>query len=186
MSEKREKIIQASLKLFTQKGIDSTSTASIAKEAGVGTGTVFHHYSNKDELINECFKYVKEKLREALQEIDSDDFVDKAHAYWKSAVEWYLDNKAEAQFLSIYQHDPKLNNGKSFTITTEISDLVMKVIIEAKEKGIIRDFPIDYFCMLAIESTMLTAQYLLENPDADREKTIRSTCDFFLNGVLNK
>ena len=47
MSDKREKVLNAALKLFTERGIDSTSTASIAKEAGVGTGTVFHHFENK-------------------------------------------------------------------------------------------------------------------------------------------
>ena len=186
MSDKRKKILAGALRLFTQKGIDSTSTASIAKEAGVGTGTVFHYFSNKEELVNECFKHVKKELRESLKEIDSDDFVEKTQAYWRSAVEWYLDNEAQAQFLSIYQHDPKVNNGKGLTITTEMSELVMKFFNEAKNKGILKDFSVEYFCVLAIESTMLTAQYLSENPDVEKEKFIQSTCDFFLNGVLVK
>ena len=186
MSDKREKILEAALKLFTEKGIDSTSTGSIAKEAGIATGTVFNYFSNKEELIKECFINVKKRLREGLGGIESDDFVEQTKFYWKAAIEWFLDHTIETSFINMYQHDPKVNNGTSLSVITEMSKLIMAFFEQARAEGILKDFSVEYFCLLANDSTILAAQFLAENPDVDKEKFIESTCSFFLDGVLNK
>ncbi|MCK5033837.1 MAG: helix-turn-helix transcriptional regulator, partial [Calditrichia bacterium] len=51
-SEKREAILKATLNLLVERGFHDTPTSLIAKEAGVATGTLFHHFKNKEELIN--------------------------------------------------------------------------------------------------------------------------------------
>jgi AcrR family transcriptional regulator len=40
LEDKKERILEAALKLFIEKGIDNTSIALISKEAGVATGTI--------------------------------------------------------------------------------------------------------------------------------------------------
>ncbi|MBW2185312.1 MAG: helix-turn-helix transcriptional regulator, partial [Deltaproteobacteria bacterium] len=41
--EKRKQILGSALELFAEQGFRGTSTAEIAKHAGVATGTLFHH-----------------------------------------------------------------------------------------------------------------------------------------------
>lgn len=184
MSDKREKIIQGALRLFTQKGIDATSTASIAKEAGVGTGTVFHYFSSKEELTHECFLDVKKRLQDKLREGESKDFFELGRIYWDKAIRWYLDHERETQFLLMYQHDPKMNEGQRLSIITKVSGLIMDYFKLGKEKGHLNDLTADYMCLLAHQSTILAAQYLSENPDVDKSAFIQSSCDVFLSGVL--
>ena len=52
MKEKEQKILDTSLKLFVERGFHGTSTAEIAKTAGVATGTLFHYFKTKEELID--------------------------------------------------------------------------------------------------------------------------------------
>ncbi|WP_155286971.1 TetR/AcrR family transcriptional regulator [Lacticaseibacillus zhaodongensis] len=49
---KQRDILLAAFALFTQQGFDHTTTADIAKRAGVAQGTVYKRYKTKDGLLN--------------------------------------------------------------------------------------------------------------------------------------
>ncbi|MCW5843897.1 MAG: helix-turn-helix transcriptional regulator [Caldilinea sp.] len=44
MSDKKQQLLEASIDLFAREGFWNTSTASIAKHAGVATGTLFNYF----------------------------------------------------------------------------------------------------------------------------------------------
>ncbi|MBT2639956.1 TetR/AcrR family transcriptional regulator [Bacillus sp. ISL-39] len=48
--EKQERILNAALKEFAQKGYENASTNEIVKAAGISKGLLFHYFSNKKEL----------------------------------------------------------------------------------------------------------------------------------------
>jgi len=48
---KRQKIIEAGSRLVVQKGIEKTSLADIADEAGISKGSLYYYYASKNELI---------------------------------------------------------------------------------------------------------------------------------------
>lgn len=49
----KDKIIEAGLKLFSQKGLAATSINDIASHAGISTGLLYHYYKSKEDLFNE-------------------------------------------------------------------------------------------------------------------------------------
>ena len=49
--EKKNKIIDAGLKVFTEKGYFNTNTAEIAKVAGVSTGIVYQYFKDKKDIL---------------------------------------------------------------------------------------------------------------------------------------
>ena len=51
--EKRLKIVEAATQLFSEHGYTDTTTAQIAKAAGVSQGIVFHHFGSKQGVLNE-------------------------------------------------------------------------------------------------------------------------------------
>jgi AcrR family transcriptional regulator len=50
-AEKRELLLAAARDLFAQQGFDQTSTAQIARRAGVSEGILFHHFGSKKNLF---------------------------------------------------------------------------------------------------------------------------------------
>jgi TetR/AcrR family transcriptional regulator len=56
-SEKQDRIINAAIKEFAQKGYDSASTNEIVKEAGISKGLLFHYFKNKKQLFFYLFDY---------------------------------------------------------------------------------------------------------------------------------
>ena len=49
-SEKRNNFMSSALKLFVANGVQHTSTAEIAKEAGTAAGTLFLYFPTKQDL----------------------------------------------------------------------------------------------------------------------------------------
>lgn len=49
----REKIVEAALHSFTQKGFHQTSMRDIAQAAGVSVGNLYNHFTGKEALIGE-------------------------------------------------------------------------------------------------------------------------------------
>ena len=58
----REKIVEAARNLFAEKGFDRTTTAEIAREAGISEGTIYRHFKSKKELLMECVIPVLQKI----------------------------------------------------------------------------------------------------------------------------
>ena len=54
--DKKEKIIKAAVKVFSQKGFHEAKVEEIAQLADVGKGTVYEYFSSKTELFQEMFK----------------------------------------------------------------------------------------------------------------------------------
>lgn len=57
MTEKQQKILQVALKMFATNGFDSTSTKSVADNAGVSEGLIFRHYRNKQGLLDAIIEH---------------------------------------------------------------------------------------------------------------------------------
>lgn len=58
----RRAIIQATALLVSQLGFDGLSLQAIAKQAGVTKGAIFHHFLNKESLIDTTLDYIVEQL----------------------------------------------------------------------------------------------------------------------------
>ncbi|MET0295580.1 MAG: TetR/AcrR family transcriptional regulator [Phenylobacterium sp.] len=52
--ETRRRIVQATFELHGEQGIAATSMKQIAQRAGVGVGTVYHHFPTYDDAITAC------------------------------------------------------------------------------------------------------------------------------------
>lgn len=66
MKEKRKKILEEAIILFSEQGYNDTTISKVAKAADVSFGSVFTYFKNKDELFN-CA--VIEPLEEYSKEI---------------------------------------------------------------------------------------------------------------------
>ena len=54
--KKRDRIIRAALKVFSDRGIADFKMIDIAKAAGIGKGTIYEYFSSKDDIITGCFE----------------------------------------------------------------------------------------------------------------------------------
>jgi TetR/AcrR family transcriptional regulator len=75
--EKQDRIINAAIKEFAQKGYDNASTNEMVKEAGISKGLLFHYFKNKKQLFfflfDYCYNLVAEEFYKKV-DLDETDF----------------------------------------------------------------------------------------------------------------
>jgi len=55
VSDKREAILRAAIKVFAKKGYFNSKVADLAGEAGIADGTVYLYFKSKDEMLHSIF-----------------------------------------------------------------------------------------------------------------------------------
>lgn len=67
--EKKDQIITAAVREFAKKGFAKTTINDIAEAAGIGKGTVYEYFKNKEEIINSAFAYFMHSMQFDIQAI---------------------------------------------------------------------------------------------------------------------
>ena len=97
--EKEEIIIQAGIKLFQEKGFAATTVSAVAKEAGIGKGTVYGYFKSKEELLLKACLYNCEKDSAELEAlVNAPEFsnpVKKIHAMLIMLMSKFLAKSAD-------------------------------------------------------------------------------------------
>ena len=68
VDDKHRRILDAALRVFAAKGYHGTAVPDVADAAGVGTGTLYRYFANKEALVNEVYRDAKQRLRAALMD----------------------------------------------------------------------------------------------------------------------
>ena len=68
IEQKKEKVLESAIKLFSEKGYDSTTIGEIAESSNVSFGLVSTYYKNKENLFTVCISkpaelYLEEMLK---------------------------------------------------------------------------------------------------------------------------
>jgi len=69
MISKKDKILEAALRLFANEGYNATSTSKISKVAAVSEGLIFRHFENKKGLLNALNKIAEQRVAEIFMPI---------------------------------------------------------------------------------------------------------------------
>jgi TetR/AcrR family transcriptional regulator, fatty acid metabolism regulator protein len=59
---KEKDIIEASIKVFAKEGFHQAKISTIAKVAGVATGSVYLYFKNKESILNKIFEELWQKI----------------------------------------------------------------------------------------------------------------------------
>ena len=82
MNKTKRKIFETSMKLFAEKGYESTSIEEITATVGVAKGTLYYHFSSKEEIFNflveEGMKLLKNSIQIKTAKLDNS--IDKIKA----------------------------------------------------------------------------------------------------------
>ena len=82
MNKTKRKIFETSMKLFAQKGYDATSIEEITATVGVAKGTLYYHFSSKEEIFNflieEGIKLLQNSVE--IKTAKLDNYIDKIRA----------------------------------------------------------------------------------------------------------
>lgn len=86
----KKKVLQTALTLFANSGFHATTTAKIAKQAGVSEGTIYKYFKSKDDLLASILEPILIEIKDNFfTNLDSyDDLNDLIHFIVTDRVEF--------------------------------------------------------------------------------------------------
>ncbi|WP_329794003.1 TetR/AcrR family transcriptional regulator [Lentzea sp. DG1S-22] len=113
-AERRAKLLQAGLALFTGTGFAATRITGLCAEAGVSTRNFYEEFASKEDLLRELHDLINatafERVRTALAELETDDVAVR--------VSTLLD--AFVRSVTADPRAPRLNYVEAVGVTAEI------------------------------------------------------------------
>lgn len=109
--DKRERILDAALALFAERGFHGTAVPLVAKAAAVGAGTIYRYFESKERLVNELYRREKQRVVEhVLAGLPTTESPRTQFRYFfRAIVEYALENQASFRFLEHHHHAPYLD-----------------------------------------------------------------------------
>jgi AcrR family transcriptional regulator len=68
-SVKRDAVLKTAVLFFNEKGFHATSLDDVAESLNVTKPTIYHYFSNKDEILFECTRQGLETIRHAVEAV---------------------------------------------------------------------------------------------------------------------
>jgi AcrR family transcriptional regulator len=148
-SDKRGKILQAAMKLIAVNGFHGSPTAMIAAEAGVGAGTLYRYFSDKDALIIGVHREVEIRLYEQLQQDypSSESIRHRLDHYFIGLMIFFINHPLEFKFLGQFYDSPygvELRRDKFFSKPNggNSVETIRSLLEQGASAGIIKDLPL--------------------------------------------
>jgi AcrR family transcriptional regulator len=131
----RERILEVAKAAFTRQGANA-SLEEIAKQAGVGTGTLYRHFPTRDELIEGVYRNEVEKLAAAAGRFaETMSPIEALRAWMLLLVNYIAAKHIIAPALNTIAGGPsRLHEGSRSMIQGAIDELVKR----AKKSGDLR------------------------------------------------
>jgi AcrR family transcriptional regulator len=105
---RREKVLRTALQLVASGGFQGAPIAELAAKSKVAVGTIYHHFSNKEEMVAAMYVLCKENLSEALAPAleDKASGNKKFEKVWALFMEFASKSSMEFSFLDQYKSSP--------------------------------------------------------------------------------
>jgi AcrR family transcriptional regulator len=169
----RDRVLEAAKEAFTRSGADA-SLDDIAKQAGVGPGTLYRHFPSREALIEAVYRTEVEKLAAAERNFAKDlPPIEALRAWMLLFVDYIAAKKIIAPALNILIGDPKKLFEASYNLVWEAMRALVKRAV--KSGDIRKDVdPIDLLRALIGVSNV--------NTSPDWQQSARRLVDILITG----
>lgn len=196
----REKdILNAAIKVFSERSYNAATTSEIAKEAGVAEGTIFKYFKNKKELLNKVMielitvfgnKFIISRLNRVIEENKGKSEREILKSIFMDRIDLIEKNQDIIKIIITeiqYQEDLREAFIKNIIMTGK--DIITQFI----ENGIMNKTFREVNVHIAARSLVgMVAMYVMQSKLApevisiDKEKQVEEIVDLFLYGISKK
>jgi len=105
---KKQDIFDTTLRLIVAKGLHDVPMSEIARESNAAIGTIYHHFKNKEVLIQSLYADIHQELEELIkvEQIDRKNFKSEFAALFLRAFKFFIQHPNKFYFLEQYEHSP--------------------------------------------------------------------------------
>ena len=183
--ERREQFMNAALKLFVEMGVQNTSPAAIAREAGSAAGTLFIYFPTKQDLIDELVLRISREQSAYIKSILSphQSVRDTFWTIWEGSIRGFLEHMDA--YLYIRQvRDSGVIGEEVMQETARYLDYYFAAIQKGYAGGEIKPYPLELIGGILYQDIVAVMELIREQAGpAKQEETIQHGFNIFWDGI---
>lgn len=193
-TKKKEEIILAALKVFSEKGLSNSTIKEIAERAGIGKGTIYEYFTDKSEIIHSAFFYFQKffevdmgiillskengaiKLRNLMRSIlsiiksENNNYLDLMFDFWAEGIKGHEKGVMLAEMNKFYKSYRKL-----------FEDVLREGIKDGSIRKDIDPFETSSIIIGTLDGVMV--QWILDKKVIDLKNIEKNLLNLILKGV---
>jgi AcrR family transcriptional regulator len=141
-ADKPEAILQAALELFVERGFHGTVVPAIAERAGVGAGTLYRYFDDKDAIVNALYLRWKTEVAAILREelASALPLRDRFDRFLGRMYDFGVEHPLAMRFLETHHHQDYLD-ARCLQVGVDMQAPILSFFVEAIAAGLLRDGP---------------------------------------------
>ncbi len=173
------------MELFADRGLHSAPTAAIAEKAGVGVGTIYRYFKDKDDLIDQLHQDLHKRARDHIASgyDPQRPISDRFKFLFSRLLDFLLANPREFKFMELYYYSSRGLANR--TPSTEEEEPIRTLLAEARHLQIFKDAPLDVLEAIAFGPLVALAKSHshrgLPLDEESRQITIQAAWDALKN-----
>ena len=186
-TDKRDEIVRAALELIAEHGFHGAPMALIAEHAGVGAGTIYRYFENKDVLITDLYRELEERSYPVIKEGYSPDkpIRERFLHLCTALLRYFIDNPLDFRFLEQFLNSPYgvvFRRDKLLGARGEC-DVFRELFEDGVSRQVMKDLPIVILFALAFGPILAVARDHILGFIARDEALIARTIEACWDGI---
>ena len=184
----RERLLEAALICFSRKGYHQTTTDEIVAESGLGKGTLYRHFENKQHLFVSMTRWMMEGIGEDMAVISTQP--QPVTARLRAMVQVLLDDMEQLLpffriTLDYWAHTIEDEQVREIFVTSlrEFQALLVPLFEEGVAAGELRPVNARHAALSLFAQLDALTLYKALLDDIDLRGTVDSALDIFLTGL---
>jgi AcrR family transcriptional regulator len=183
--DRKLRFLTSALKLFVAQGVQNTSTAEIARDAGSAAGTLFLYFPTKLDLVNALVLEIGRQQAEAITSLLTPSLSARESFFtiWDGSLRWFLEHVDAYLYIRQVR-----DSGMISEAVVQESNKYFAYYYEAIQKGLqeggIKPYPVEIIGEFLYQDLVAMMNRLRAQPDPSKqEETIRMGFDIFWDGI---
>lgn len=187
-TDKRQAALEATLSLIAEQGFHATPMSQIAKKANIGVGTIYRYFSCKEELINELYLYVKQRMTESMMRSfkQNQSVQESFREALKSIIRYVIEHPDDLSFGEQYANSPLITQATK-EHGGQIMEPIKGLFRRAQAENALKDLPQEVLFALVSGAVLSLAKlYNFTGVPLNEERLCMETdaiWDMIRNGV---
>jgi AcrR family transcriptional regulator len=190
-ASRRDELLELAAAMFAERGLRATTVRDIADSAGILSGSLYHHFSSKEAMVDELLRGFLDWLFDRYQEIVATEPnpLERLKGLFMTSFEAIADRHSQ---VVIYQDEAKRLSGQSrFSYVDDRNKEQRKMWVDVLNQGIEEgyfrpDIDVDLVYRFIRDTTWVSVRWYQPGGPLTAEQVGRQYLSIVLGGITRE
>lgn len=169
--ERKNEILDAADKLFTQKGFDGTSTNDILEAVGIARGTLYYHFKSKEDIMDSLIDRYSTSVLTRAKEVAENKSIPVYERIVQTVMALNMNHDSGKEIIE-HIHKPQnalMHFKAQKAILNGLTPILTEIVKEGIEQGLCTTpYPYEAIEMLVVYTNTVFDGNMIDLTDEDR------------------